>query len=163
MLYFLTAICAQLLVSRKLVVYGEVINFVADAFYIAVTVLFYFLFKPVNRTLSLVAACFSLAGCVVMILGQLHLGPARFSPLIFFGPYCVLIGLLILRSRFLPRILGVLMVLAGVSWLIYLVPSLPHLLPILIEALGILAEGALMMWLVVMGVRVERWQEQASA
>lgn len=142
---------------------GEIINFVADAFYIAVTVLFYFLFKPVSRTLSLVAACLSLAGCVVMILGQLHLAPARFSPLIFFGPFCILIGYLIIRSTFLPRVLGVLMVLAGAAWLIYLVPSLPHLLTVSIEGLGILAEGALMLWLLAAGVKVERWKEQAAA
>ena len=161
--YFLTAICAQTLVSSKLVVEGEIINFVADAFYIAVTVLFYFLFKPVSRTLSLVAACLSLAGCVVMILGQLHLAPARFSPLIFFGPFCILIGYLIIRSTFLPRVLGVLRVLAGAAWLIYLVPSLPHLLTVSIEGLGILAEGALMLWLLAAGVKVERWKEQAAA
>jgi len=31
-----------------------------------------------------------------------------------------------------------------------------------IEALGILAEAALMLWLVIMGVKVERWEEQAG-
>jgi hypothetical protein len=162
LLYFLTAILSQALISRKVVVYGNVANFVADACYIAVTLLFYGLFKPVSRVVSLVAACLSLAGCVVMVGGQLHLGSNRFSPLVFFGPFCILIGYLILRSTFLPRLLGVLMALAGVGWLIFPIPSLPHLLSLSIEGLGIFAEGALMLWLLVMGVKVGRWKEQAE-
>ena len=35
------------------------------AFYLVVTALFYELFKPVNRSLSLLAAFFGLAGCII--------------------------------------------------------------------------------------------------
>jgi hypothetical protein len=52
----------------------------------------------------------------------LHLAPYKISSLVFFGPYCLLIGYLIFRSTFLPRILGVLMALAGLGWLIFLSP-----------------------------------------
>jgi hypothetical protein len=41
------------------------INLIATACYIVVTALFYELFKPVNRSVSLVAAFFSLLGCAV--------------------------------------------------------------------------------------------------
>ena len=120
------------------------------------------MFKPVNRGLSLLAALFSLAGCVVMTLGLFHpLLPI--SPLLFFGPYCLLIGYLIFRSTFLPRVLGVLMALAGLGWLAFLFPTLPHYLSLYIEGLGILAEASLMLWLIVMGVNVQQWKEQASA
>ena len=37
--------------------------------YVVVTLLFYDLFKPVNKGLSLVAAGFSLVGCVLGMLG----------------------------------------------------------------------------------------------
>jgi hypothetical protein len=53
---------------------------VAGACYVVVTLLFYVLFKPVSRTLSLLAAAISLAGIVV---GPLRL--TAISPLVFFG------------------------------------------------------------------------------
>jgi len=163
LLYFLTAVIAEILVGRKFLVYGEVANLIAFAFYIAVTLLFYDLFKPVNRSLSLVAALFSLAGCAIGVLGVFHLAPPNLSPLVFFGPYCLLIGYLILRSTFLPRILGALMVAAGVGWFLFLLPPVADHLSSYIEVLGIAAEGLLMLWLLVLGVNVQRWKEQADA
>ncbi len=81
--------------------------------------------------------------------------------LVFFAVYCLLIGCLILRSIFLPRVLGVLMALAGLGWLTFLYsPLADHLSPY-IEVLGVVAEALLMLWLLVMGVNTERWQEQA--
>src|ERR1700730_14254109 len=62
LLFFLTAGFGEFLVSRKLVVYGDTVSLVSDACYIGVTLLFYEMFKPVNRGLSLVAALFSLVG-----------------------------------------------------------------------------------------------------
>jgi hypothetical protein len=127
-----------------------------------VTLLFYYMFKPVNRSLSLLAAFFSLVGCANEVLGLFKLAPYKINSLIFFGPYCLLIGYLILRSTFLPRILGVLMVFAGLGWLIFLSPLANHLSTYL-KVLGFLAEASLMLWLIVMGVNVQRWNEQAKA
>ena len=163
LLYFLTAVLAQFLVGRKLVAYGNAANLIATGFYVILTLLFYAMFKPVNRSLSLIAALFSLAGCVVMTLGLFPLVSLPVSPLLFFGPYCLLIGYLIFRSTFLPRILGVLMALAGLGWLAFLSPTLAHHLSLYIEGLGIFAEASLMLWLIVMGVNVQRWNEQANA
>ena len=163
LLYFLTAILAQFLVSRGLAVSGNLTNVIATVCYLVVTLLFYGLFKPVSSSLSLVAALFSLAGCVVMALGLFHLASSPISPLLFFGPFCLLIGYLSLRSSFLPRVLGVLMMFAGLAWLAFLLPAVPHYLSIAIEVLGFLAELSLCLWLLVMGVSVERWKEQDSA
>src|SRR5579863_2031695 len=160
LLYFLTAVSAEVFVGR-LVAY-DAVNLVAYLFYISVTVLFYRLFKPVNRSLSLLAAIFSLAGCANDLLGLFNLAPYKISSLLFFGPYCLLLGYLIFRSTFLPRFLGVLMLLAGGGWLIFLSPLASQLSTYLM-ILGFVAEASLMLWLIGRGVDVPRWQERASA
>ena len=161
LLYFLTAVSAEVIGQNRLFAY-DAINLIAYAFYIAVTLLFYYMFKPVNSGLSLLAAFFSLAGCANEVLGMLNLAPHKISSLVFFGPYCILIGYLILRSTFLPRFLGVLMAFAGLGWLVFLSPHAILLLTYL-KVLGFLAEASLMLWLIMKGVNVQRWKEQASA
>ena len=162
LLYFLTTILGMLLMSRGFSVCGNAINVFSTVCYLVVTVLFYFLFKPVSGILSLLAALFSLGGCVDMSLGLFHLD-STVSPLVFFGPFCLLIGYLIFRSSFLPRFLGVGMAVAGVGWLAFLLPVVPHALSVAIEAFGFLAELSLCLWLLVRGVNEERWKMQAGA
>ena len=162
LLYFLTAIFAETVVGQGRHVAYVGVNLVAYAFYITVTLLFYYMFKPVNRSLSLLAALFSLAGCANELLRLFHVNPYKINSLVFFGPYCLLIGYLIFRSTFLPRILGVLMMLAGVGWLIFLSPLASHLIPYL-KVLGFVAELSLCLWLLVKGVNVVRWTAQSSA
>ncbi len=157
LLTFLTGILALVSVNRRLVV-----NLIATVCYVAVTLLFYDLFKPVNRSLSLLAAFFSLVGCVYGTLSIFHLAPFHINNLVFFGFYCLLIGYLIFRSAFLPRILGVLIAFGGVGWLTFLSPSLAKYLSPYNMAPGILGEGALTLWLLFMGVNEQRWKEQAS-
>ena len=162
LVFFLTAIPAQFLIGRKVAFYGIAINLISTAFYAVLTLLFYGMFKPVNRSLSLLATFFSLAGCIVMTL-DLFVPSWPISPQLFFGPYCLLIGYLIFRSRFLPRILGLSMALAGLGWLAFLFPAVARSLTLDLEVLGIFAEASLMLWLVVMGVNAQRWKEQSSA
>ncbi len=162
LLYFLTAVSDEVFVGRGRLVVFDAVNLIAYAFYIAVTLLFYYLFRPVNRSLSLVAALFSLAGCANDVLGLFNLVPYKISGLVFFGPYCLLLGYLVFRSTFLPRILGVLMALAGVGWLIFLSPLANHLQAYL-KILGFLAEASLMLWLIVKGVNAQRWSELATS
>ena len=213
LLYFLTAVLAVFFI-RGLVVYSDAaatannimaherlfrlsvaVGLIATALYIAVTVLFYGLFKPVNKTVSLLAAFFSLVGCAIQAFGSLfQVAPlvvlegspylsvfkvdqlqamalmsiklnvqATYIYLVFFGLFNLLIGYLIFKSAFLPRILGVVMALSGLGWLTFLSPSVANYLLTYIEVLGIVAEASLMLWLLVKGVNVERWQEQARA
>jgi hypothetical protein len=155
LLYFLTAISAEVFVGpRRLVVY-DAVNLIAYAFYITVTLLFYYMFKPVNRSLSLLAALFSLLGCANDLLSLFNVAPYKINSLVFFGPYCLLIGYLIFKSTFLPRILGVLMAFAGLGWLIFLSPLAIHLSTYL-KILGFVAEMSLMLWLLVMGVNIPK-------
>jgi hypothetical protein len=88
---------------------------------------------------------------------------AGYIALVFFGLFNLLIGYLIFRSTFLPRILGALMAFSGLGWLTFLSPPLANYLLTYIEVLGVLAKGSLMLWLLVMGVNAQRWKEQASA
>lgn len=162
LLYFLTAVGAEVFIGRARLGAYDAVNLVANAFYIAMTLLFYYMFKPVNKSLSLIAALLSLAGCANAVLGLYHLSPYGISSLVFFGPYCLLLGYLIFRSAFLPRILGVLMAFAGVGWLIFLSP-LEHSLSTYLKVLGFLAEMSLMLWLLAMGVNTQRWKERAAS
>jgi hypothetical protein len=143
---------------------GRVVaDLIATACYIAVTLLFYDIFKPVNRSLSLVAAFFSLVGCAIGVLNRFELVPWHISPLVFFGCYCLLIGYLIFRATFLPRILGALMALGGLGWLTFLSAPLAKDLSPYNVAPGIIGESVLALWLLVAGLDAQRWQDQASA
>lgn len=214
LLNILTGLFALVLIRNKLIVYGDAtttatniltheplfrLGFAVDlltvACYITVTGLFYCLFKPVNRSLSITAAFFSLVGCVIQassclflvaplfVLGggqylsvfsaeqlqtlallflKFHGGGYKIA-LVFFGFYCLLIGTLIFRSTFLPRILGAFLSFASLGWLTFLLPPLADSLSPYILLPGLLGEGALTGWLLVKGVNVQRWQEQNSA
>jgi hypothetical protein len=213
LLYFLTAVVGELLLNG-LVVEGDAaatannilaheplfrvglgIGLISIVCYIAVTALFYDLFKPVNRSLSLLAAFFSLVGCAILAFASLFrlaalavLGGGQYLSVfkveqlralafmflelyrqavsicfVFFGVYCLLIGYLIFKSIFLPRILGVMMAVAGLGWLSFLSPPLANYLSPYVLVFGFLAELGLMLWLLVKGVNVPRWKEQASA
>jgi Domain of unknown function (DUF4386) len=161
LLYFLTAVSAEVLVGRGRPVAFAAVNLIADALYVATTLRFYFLFSPVSRSLSLLAALLSLAGCANDVLGLFKVAPYKVSSLVFFGPYCLLLGYLVFRSTFLPQFLGVLMALAGFGWLLFLSP-LAGLLSTYLKILGFVAEASLMLWLIVMGVNSQRWRERAG-
>jgi hypothetical protein len=82
--------------------------------------------------------------------------------LVFFGFYAILTGYLIVRSTFLPRILGIVSVLAGLGWLTFLYPPLGYRLFPYIAPLGLLGAALLLLWLLIFGVNEQRWKEQAG-
>jgi Domain of unknown function (DUF4386) len=150
------------------------INLASDT---GVAIIFYHLFAPVNRRLSFVSSLSRLVFVVVMGVNSLnYFGATEFLQvshsstsfdmgysvaLIPFGLHCVLTGYLILRSTFIPRIFGMLMVLAGLGYLIFLWPPLGDRLffPYIVVP-GVLGEGSLTLWLLTMGVNNMRWREQ---
>ena len=88
--------------------------------------------------------------------------------LAFFGGFCVLTGILIFRSTFLPRAIGVLMAVAGLCYLTnsfagFLAPAFrSSLLPwVLVPCL--VGEGSLALWLLVKGVEVRGSRAAAGA
>jgi len=137
---------------------GFALSLISTACYVAVAALFYQLFKPVNRSVALLAAFFGLMGCAITAVGSLFqlaplvvLGGSQYLSafkaeqlqalaqmlldlnaqagsiaLVFFGVFQLLIGYLIFRSTFLPRMLGALIALAGLGWLTFLSPPLAN-------------------------------------
>src|SRR5450759_88812 len=83
--------------------------------------------------------------------------------LVFFGFWYVLIGYLIFRSPFLPRVIGALGVVAGIGYLTLLWQPLAHYLYPYNLALAGPGEISLILWLIVKGVNVNKWKEAAAA
>jgi hypothetical protein len=190
-----SATATNILAHKNLFQLSVAFFLVGLACYVGVTALLYTLLRPVSRTLSLLAAFFSLLGCSLWAVGSLFqlaslavLGggePLRAFTLaqvqdlaltllkvndlalstgiVFFGVYCLLLGYLIFRSIFLPRVVGVLLALAGLGYLTYLYLPLENALALYIQVAGLLGEGSLTLWLLVAGVNAERWKDQARA
>ena len=88
--------------------------------------------------------------------------------LVFFGFHCLLIGYLLFRSTFFPRILGVLLAIGGVGYLANIFANIislafrVHLFPYIMLPGGF-AELLLTLWLLARGVNVQRWEEMSDA
>jgi len=209
---------AEIFVRGRLVVYGDAAatahnimthqllyrrGLAVEVFYLVcnvpITIIFYALFKVVNRNVALLEAIFGLLSTAVegvsllahyaplVLLGsdrylsaftaeqlqaaaylslQLFEGGFAIS-LVFFGFDCLALAYLIVRSTFFPRLIGALLAVEGVGYLVnsfalFLAPELqtrifPYFMPMAI------AEIALCLWLLAMGVNVQRWNEQAAA
>ncbi len=165
---------------------------------VAVAALLFVLLKPVSLTTSYSAAFFRLAYSATMAISaafliapllllvdtahglavadiqllvsfSLRLHGAAFDiALTLFGVHLVLIGVLIARSTFLPRLLGEALVLAGVcyianSFIGFVSPPIADRLFPWILLPGFLAEGALTLWLLIAGVNAQRWVAVSTA
>ncbi len=113
-------------------------------------------------------AAFGTAG--VESLARAHFrfgGLANSINLVFFGLYCVTLGLLILGARFMPRIFGALLVIGGFAWLAGSFTQFRQL-PFAAEASpyfmgsGAFGEIAFTLWIMIMGVNSRKWREQAG-
>jgi hypothetical protein len=163
-----------------------------------ISVIFYYLFRVVNKKLALMMIFFDLVvtaiEATVLVnhfapLLILQVGPYASAfkldqlqaqaylslqlqdiglaiSLAFFGFDCLLTGYLIYKSTFLPRILGVLLAIEGIGYLInsftlFIAPALQARIFPYFVATG-LAELALALWLVIMGVNKENWDQRAK-
>jgi len=88
--------------------------------------------------------------------------------LLFFGCFCVVIGRVIYKSGFLPKVIGALMQIAGLCYLtdsfaLILSPAFANRLFPAILLPAFVGEASLCLWLLTKGVSVQRWKEQARA
>ena len=147
----------------------------------------YYLLAPVNRALSLLAACFRLMYTAIALVAVLNLtnvyrlltnpaytrafgdGPLHAQALfllnsyryewsvslVIFALHLGLLGFLMLRSDYLPKWIGVLLVLDGFGWVIYpLKPYLYPTAPIDFIPLFAFVELSLPLWLVIRGWKI---------
>ena len=185
------ATAANISAHEPLLRWGVAANLFATACYVGVTVLFYALFKVVKRSVARLTMLTGLTALAIWTFGSLCQLAAtlvlrggnvngsraerqalRFLEwnahaanigLVVFGVFCLLIGYLIFTSTFLPRVLGILMVLGGLGLLTYLSPALAGDLYPSNVVLALVGETSLMLWLLLMGVNVQRWEALVSA
>jgi hypothetical protein len=85
---------------------------------------------------------------------------------VIFAFFLLSAGYLVFRSTFLPRAVGVLLAIGALAYLTYsfatfLSPGFAaHLVPY-IQLPSLVGEGSLCLWLLAIGVNVQRWKEQA--
>jgi hypothetical protein len=123
---------------------------------VVVTLLLYAILTPVNKGLALLAAALNL---VAMIFEAQSVNPqGQGVGLVVHGMSFIVFGYLIFRSIFLPRFIGVFMAIAGLGWVTYLsTPFQNYTL-----AVCLFGEVSVMLWLLVMGVNDQRWNERAN-
>jgi hypothetical protein len=150
-----TAACTEIFLRGRLNAAG---GLVANAGMAAVTLILYTIFKPVNKRLALLATFFNFVG---LSFEALRLNPRGVDvALVFTGFYCLLIGYLMFRSTFVPRILGALMAFAGLGWLTYGSNPLVNYLSPYNLASALVAEASVFLWLLALGLNAPKRQEK---
>ena len=144
---------------------------------ITLALVLYALLRPVQKDLSLLAAFFGLVGTAIYAIGEVSLfsilvrneshmlaqvlfGYAANVSMLFYGVASLLRGYLIYRSAYLPRFLGVLLIIAAVgfvamTFVFVLAPRYASnflLLPMFVAMIAITA------WFLVKGVDVAKWE-----
>jgi hypothetical protein len=104
-----------------------------------------------------------LQGLAYLFLNDQHYGYAL--GMVFFGLHLGVLGFLVFRSGFLPRILGILMVVSSLGYLAdsftkFLAPQSADTLAMVVIVTALIGELPLTLWLLVKGLNVERWRQR---
>jgi hypothetical protein len=86
----------------------------------------------------------------------------------FFGLHLLVLGYLLFKSGYFPRILGVLLVFASLGYLIdsfgnFLLPQYEEIFASVVVVLALLGELPFTLWLLLKGVSVQKWHERVAA
>jgi hypothetical protein len=87
--------------------------------------------------------------------------------LIFFGFTCLVNGYLIFRSGYLPKLIGILMQVAGLSYLVacfaaLFAPTFAELITPAVLIPPLIGESSFCLWLLVKGVDIAKWKARVS-
>ncbi|MBV9962784.1 MAG: DUF4386 domain-containing protein [Parafilimonas sp.] len=163
---------------------------------IPLAVIFYELFKVVNKKITLLVVLFTVIGTAIesvnllnqfapLILLKNGINANVFSPeqlniiayklnqlqetgfnlaIVFFGFYCILVGCLIFKSTFLPKIIGVIMAIGGLCYLVnsfasFIAPQFAASLFPFIQVPSGLAELSFCLTLLIAGVNKLKWEQ----
>lgn len=82
--------------------------------------------------------------------------------LIFFGFTCLALGYLIFKSGFFPKLLGIMMAIAGLCYLLnsFAMILAPKLSNFMMLAPAFIGEFSFCLWLIIVGVNVSKWREK---
>ncbi|HUF26418.1 MAG TPA: DUF4386 domain-containing protein [Gemmatimonadaceae bacterium] len=154
-------------VNRELALAAIFLNLVSIAIEGAAAVALAGALMPMTSAAYINAFSPEQLGAMTLLAVRLHSTGFGIA-LIFFGVECLILGYLIIRSRYLPRPIGALMQIAGVCYIInsfalLLSPPLSSALFPAILLPALVAELSLTLWLIVKGVRESEWNERAHA
>ncbi len=81
---------------------------------------------------------------------------------IFWGLWLFPLGYLVFKSGFLPKVIGILLLIAGVGYLVdfalfFLLPDIT----VKVSEFTFVGEVVLLLWLLIKGINVEQWQKRA--
>ena len=124
------------------------LQLVGSATGFVLAVLLYRLFAPADPLIALALVPLAFIHYVIQGVGQVRADPGTLRlALLPFAAYLVVLGYLIARSTFAPVALGVLIALAGLAWLIAVVPRVPTWSTLAVVLFGGVAEVTLAIWL----------------
>ncbi len=152
-------------VSRDLALLAVFFNLVCNAVEGVAAVSLSNALAPISKTYA-TAFTPEQAGSLALLSIRAH--TAGFSiALVFFGVECLILGFLIHRSEYMPKWIGRLMQVAGVcylvnsfTWLLY--PKWSGVVFPAVAAPIVIGELSLALWLLLRGVRADRWSARAE-
>jgi hypothetical protein len=180
----------NIVASESLFRLGFMSNLITFTVNVFVAVLLYKLLKPVNRGIASLMVILILIGLAIGMLNELNqfaalltLGADNLTATqsqalaslfldiyehgftiahIFWGLWLFPMGYSIFRSGFLPKVVGILLIIAGMGYLVDF--TLFLLFPdvtLTVSNFTFIGEVALMFWLLIKGVNVEQWEIRA--
>ena len=139
--YFVLAVAGAALGSLEL-------SLVGTAAYLLLAVQLYRFVAPVDRRVAFVLLPLAALGCVIQGAGMIEAdGSLQRLALVFFALFLVALGYLVARSGFMPRAIGVYLLLAGLAWCTVVIPGMPSPIALILMAFGGFAELVLALWL----------------
>jgi hypothetical protein len=174
----------RIIASETLFRLNIVSDLIGQVLHILLVLVLYELLKTVNKNQALLMVVLALVPVPIAMLNQLNqfavlplLNSTDRSQVMFFlnlhnqgvliaqifwGLWLFPLGYLVFKSGYIPRILGVLLIIAGLGYLIdsfgkFLLPNYD----LTISMFTFIGEVLLLLWLLIKGVNVEQWKKRA--